>query len=127
MGALAPEVASPPGVGSKPLCKPNVTIPRCRKPTRNLIGRLQTSSTPTATASNAFSRGIAGPAAGLPRNKDTVIARSSAAASFDAVPDDSMSGPSTAGDMAGEVSNTHSTCRMYTRLRTCKCKQQADF
>ncbi len=108
MGALSPEVASPLATGLKALSRPGKGALRCRQQARPPTGQYQSSSTSTVPAQLLLSKSISEIQTGSHGRSPSTIAHSSAAGSFDAIPDQSVSEPSTkfADSDTGEVSFT---------------------
>ena len=94
MGALAPEVASPLAALPKALLRPGRTRPRCRQQSRHLSGQQHRSSTPVLSVPTFFSKDGPEHQISFHRCFDSIVAHSSAAASFNAFPDEPVSEPS---------------------------------
>ena len=109
MGALAPEAANPLAAPSKALPRLGLLLLRCRQQSRNLKRQQPCGSTPIPSAAAVPSSGIVKPQIALHSCRESIIAHSSAAASFDAIPDNFISESSTGSDTikTGEVRITH--------------------
>ena len=96
MGALAPGLASPFRSIQKALPHSAVSASRCRSQSRTLLRQHHSSSTPLIGASAVLTRRSPRHQSGREKCQSSVVAASSAAASFDTFPDDFESVPSTA-------------------------------
>ena len=105
MGALSPEVASPLVNGLNNIPRTGKGALRCRQPARPPTGQYQRSSTSTAQAPKSLGRNVSEIQKGSHGRSPSTIAHSSAAGSFDAIPDKFVSEPSTksADTETGEV------------------------
>lgn len=95
MGALSPEAASHLTAALGGVSRPVKSPLRCRQHARPSTGQHQSSSTSTDKAPTVFHRGIAELHTRSHKRLNSSIVHSSAAASFDAIPDDAVSESST--------------------------------
>ena len=120
MGALSPEVASPLATGLNYVTRPGKGALRCWQQARPSSGQYQRSSTSTAPAPKLLGRSISENEKSSRGYSPSTIAHSSAAGSFDAIPDRSVSEPSTKST-DGEV--RHLMWCAICSLGLLKCKK----
>ena len=111
MVALSPEMASPLVSGLNSLSRSGKGALRCRQQARPPTGQQQSSSTSAAPAPKLLTRSILDHQTTSNARLHSTVAHSSAAASFDAIPDEFVSEPSTmSADIdTGEV-EVHRCC-----------------